>query len=128
MYALNTPMDEAVAAIFSGTGSVIMVAFYVAFVIASWKMFTKAGYAGILSIIPIVNVIIIVKIAGYSGWMSLLYLIPIANFIFAIFVALRLGANYGKGAGFSVLFLWLFPIIGYFIIGFGDSRYQPRAH
>ncbi|MBL3682063.1 DUF5684 domain-containing protein [Leucobacter aridicollis] len=124
----NTPMDEAVAAIFSGTTSLIVIAFYVVFAIAAWKMFSKAGYPGILAFIPIVNVILVVKIAGYSAWMSLLYLIPIVGFIFAIFVALRLGANFGKGGGFSVFLLWMFPIIGYFIIGLGDARYQPRAH
>ncbi len=116
------------AAVLSGTGSVIMIAFYVVFVIAAWRMFTKAGYAGILALIPIVNVILIVKIAGYSAWMSLLYIIPIVGFIFAIFVALRLGTNFGKGAAFSVFLLWMFPIIGYFIIGLGDARYVPRRH
>ena len=125
MIQSNTPMDDALAMIFSGTSSVIMIAIYVVFAIAAWKMFSKAGYAGILAFIPIVNVIILVKIAGYSGWMSLLYLIPIAGWIFAIFVALRIGANYGKGAGFSVFLLWLLPPIGYFILGLGDSRYVP---
>ncbi|KUF07064.1 DUF5684 domain-containing protein [Leucobacter sp. G161] len=128
MNAVNTPIDDAMAAVLSGTGSVIMIAFYVVFVIAAWRMFTKAGYAGILALIPIVNVILIVKIAGYSAWMSLLYIIPIVGFIFAIFVALRLGTNFGKGAAFSVFLLWMFPIIGYFIIGLGDARYVPRRH
>ncbi|MBP6686098.1 MAG: hypothetical protein KA158_11825 [Leucobacter sp.] len=128
MNAVNTPIDDAMAAVLSGTGSVIMIAFYVVFVIAAWRMFTKAGYAGILALIPIVNVILIVKIAGYSAWMSLLYIIPIVGFIFAIFVALRLGTNFGKGAVFSIFLLWMFPIIGYFIIGLGDARYVPRRH
>lgn len=121
-------MDDVLAMIFTGTSSVIMIAIYVVFAIAAWKMFSKAGYAGILAFIPIVNVIILVKIAGYSGWMSLLYLIPIAGWIFAIFVALRLGTNFGKGTAFSVFLLWLLPIIGYFIVGLGDARYAPRRH
>lgn len=124
----NTPIDEALAMIFSGTTSAIAIAFYVVFVIAAWKMFTKAGYAGILALIPIVNVILIVKIAGYSGWMSLLYLIPIVGFIFAIFVALRLGANFGKGTLFSLVWLWVFPVVGYFVIGLGRARYAPVRH
>ncbi|WP_141886100.1 DUF5684 domain-containing protein [Leucobacter komagatae] len=128
MITSNTPMDDALAAIFSGTTSFIAIALYIVFAVAAWKMFSKAGYPGILAFIPIVNVILIVKIAGYSAWMSLLYLIPIVGFIFAIFVALRLGANFGKGAGFSVFLLWLFPVFGYFILGLGDARYQPRAH
>uniref|UniRef100_UPI003A8C804E DUF5684 domain-containing protein n=1 Tax=Leucobacter sp. BZR 635 TaxID=3378705 RepID=UPI003A8C804E len=123
MLKLNTPMDDALAMIFSGTSSAIMIAFYVVLAIAAWKMFSKAGYAGILAFIPIVNIIILVKIAGYSGWMSLLYIIPIVGWIFAIFVALRIGTNFGKGSVFSVFLLWLFPMIGYFIIGLGRARY-----
>lgn len=125
-----TPMDDAVAALFSGTTSVVALVFYALFVVASWKMFTKAGYAGILSLIPIVNLIVIVKIAGYSGWMVLWYIIPIANIVMAFFVALRLGANFGKGGAFSFFLLWLFPIVGYFIIGLGSATYRrvdPRA-
>lgn len=118
--------DDALAQIFTGTNSVIMIVLYVLFVIACWRIFTKAGRAGILSIIPIVNVIILVRIAGYSGWLALLYLIPIVNVIFTILVALRLGKNFGKGPVFSIFLLWLFQIIGYLIIGFGDAKYQPR--
>lgn len=117
-------MDDAVSQIFSGTTSLIALAFYVLFAIAAWKMFSKAGYAGILAFIPIVNIILLVKIAGYSGWMSLLYLIPIVGFIFSLFVALRLGENFGKGGFFSFVWLWIFPIIGYFIVGLGAARYE----
>lgn len=120
----STQIDDALAGIFSGAGSVVLIAYYVLLVVAAWKMFSKAGYPGILAIIPIVNLIFIVKIAGYSGWLVLLYLIPIVNIVFAILVALRLGGNFGKGVLFSILWLWLIPVIGYFVIGFGGSRYQ----
>lgn len=97
---------------------------YLLIAIALWKVFSKAGYAGILAIIPVVNVFLLVKIAGYSAWLGLLYLIPIVNFIFSIFVALRLGARFGKGGGFSFFLLFLFPVIGYFIIGYGSAQYR----
>ena len=57
---------------------------YVLIAVALWRVFSKAGYAGILAIIPIVNMFVLVKVAGYSAWMGLLYFIPIVNFIFAI--------------------------------------------
>lgn len=100
---------------------------YVIVAIALWRVFTKAGYAGILAVIPIVNLFILVKVAGYSAWMTLWYLVPIANFIFGIFVALRLGQRFGKGGAFSFFLLWLFAIIGYLIIGFGSAQYEPRV-
>lgn len=127
MNLTSNPMDDALGAIFSGTSSIFAIAFYVLFVIAAWRMFTKAGYPGILALIPIVNVIFLVKIAGYSGWLALLYIIPVVNIVLMIIVALKIGENFGKGALFSIFLLWLFPIIGYFIIGYGDARYVRRT-
>lgn len=97
---------------------------YVLVAIALWKVFSKAGYPGILAIIPIVNVFVLVKVAGYSAWMGLLYFIPIVNFIFAIVVAFKLGARFGKGGAFSFFLLFVFSIIGYFIIGYGKAQYR----
>lgn len=109
---------------YEAAGGLTAIVVYVLVAIALWKVFAKAGYAGILAWIPIVNVIILVRIAGYSGWLALLYLIPIVGWIFAIFVAIRLGERFGKGALFSLLLLWLFSLIGYFVLGFGSSRYR----
>lgn len=110
--------------IFSGTAGLIALVFYILVVVGLWKIFTKAGYPGILAIIPIVNVVFLVKIAGMSGWLALLYLIPIVGFIFGIFVAVRLGERFGKGGLFSFFLLFVFPYIGYLILGFGESRYR----
>lgn len=110
--------------IFSGTTGLIALIFYVVVVIGLWRLFSKAGYAGILAIIPIVNVVILVRIAGMSGWWALLYLVPIVGWVFAIIVAFKLGERFGKGGVFSFFLLWLFPYIGYLIIGFGESRYR----
>ena len=82
---------------------------------------------GILAIIPIVNMFILVKIAGYSAWLGLLYFIPIANVVLAIIVAIKVGERFGKGGAFSFFLLFLFPFIGYLILGFGDARYAKRA-
>ena len=111
-------------AVFTGVNGLFVLAFYILVAVALWKVFEKAGYAGILALIPIVNVFIVVKIAGYSAWMTLLYLIPIVGWIFGIVVAVRVGERFGKGAGFSFFLLWLIPFIGYFIIGLGDARYR----
>ena len=71
-------ISDLYASIFSGTTGLIALVFYVLVVIGLWKVFTKAGYPGILAIIPIVNVVFLVKIAGMSGWLALLYLIPVS--------------------------------------------------
>ncbi|MET0673382.1 MAG: DUF5684 domain-containing protein [Microbacterium pygmaeum] len=104
--------------------SIFSLILYVIIVIALWKVFTKAGKAGWLAIIPIVNLFVLTKIAGFSYWMGLLYLIPIVNIILHIIVALRVGKAFGQGAVFSVFLLWLFSFIGYLILGFGSATYD----
>ena len=123
--AADVPVvPDFVSAFFSGTTSVIGIIFYVLLAIAWWKVFTKAGYPGILALIPIVNAIFLLRIAGMSGWWVLLYLVPIANIVLAIIVAIKVGDRFGKGGVFSFFLLFVFSFIGYFILGFGDSRYR----
>lgn len=117
-------ISDLYASIFSGTTGLIALVFYILVVAGLWNVFTKAGYPGILAIIPFVNVIFLVKIAGMSGWFALLYLIPIVGFIFGIIVAVKVGERFGKGAVFSFFLLFVFPYIGYLILGFGGARYS----
>ncbi len=60
-----------------------------------------------------------------GGELGLLYIIPIVNLIFAIIVAVKVGKNFGHGGVFSFFLLFLLQPIGYLIVGFGSSRYQP---
>lgn len=120
----NNGISDLYASIFSGTTGLIALVFYILVAVGLWKVFTKAGYPGILAIIPFVNLVFLVKIAGMSGWFALLYLVPIVNLVLAIIVAFKLGARFGKGGAFSFFLLLLFPYIGYLILGFGDARYS----
>lgn len=117
-------LNDYAAQVFSGTGGILILVLYVLYAVALWKVFSKAGYPGILALIPIVNIIFLVKVAGMSGWLALLYLPPIVNIVFAIIVAVKQGANFGKGGAFSFFLLWLIPIIGNLILGFGSSTYR----
>ncbi|GLJ96629.1 hypothetical protein GCM10017591_26920 [Microbacterium dextranolyticum] len=111
------------AAFGHGTGLVLFLAYYVLLAVAMWKAFSKAGYAGILALIPVVNWFVQVKIAGFSAWLGLLALIPLVNVVFSIIVAIRIGRGFGHGALFSFVLLWLVAPIGYFVIGLGSDRY-----
>lgn len=127
MNAMNAVTGQADLTSLYTVSGVISLAWYILVAVALWKVFTKAGYPGILAIIPIVNVFILVKIAGYSAWLGLLYIIPIVNIVFSIIVAIKVGAAFGKGGFFSFLWLWLFAFVGYFIIGFGSAQYTKPA-
>ncbi len=124
MTALASITSQTDITAFQTTYGIIGLIIYIIAVIALWKVFTKAGHAGWLAIIPIVNLFVLTKIAGFSYWLGLLYLIPIVNIILHIIVALRVGKAFGKGAAFSIFLLWIFSFIGYLILGFGSATYD----
>lgn len=92
--------------------------------IASWWMvFSKAGKAGWLAIIPIVNFFVLMDIAGKPWWWVIGLFIPFVNFIVAILIWHGLSENFGKGAGFTIGLLFLNPIF-MLILAFGDAEYM----
>ena len=103
-------------------------------IIGMWKMFKKAGHAGWKSIVPILNTITLLKIAGLSPWLIFVYfasIIPgigsIVVLIFTIYITYKLAVAFGHGIGYTLGLLFLTPIF-YCILGFGKSEYQLQAN
>jgi hypothetical protein len=107
----------------SGIVWLIYLAIIIAVIAAWWMVFTKAGEAGWKSIIPIYNIIVLLKIVGREWWWVILMLIPIVNLIVWIIVALDLAKSFGRGTGFGIGLIFLSPIFG-LILGFGSAAYQ----
>jgi hypothetical protein len=111
-----------------GTGFMLFgLAAAVIAIIGLWKTFEKAGQPGWTCIIPIYNVYILLKIAGRPGWWLLLYLIPVVNFVVAIIVAIDVAKAFGQSAMFGVFLLFVFAVIGFLILGFGNYQYRRPA-
>ena len=114
----------------SGGGAIVFLVLAFAaliLVIAGWwKMFEKAGEAGWKAIIPIYNLIILLKIAGRPVWWILLLLIPCVGVVIMIIMYSDLSKSFGKGAGFTVGLVFLQPIF-VLILGFGDAKYLGPA-
>jgi hypothetical protein len=108
------------------TISIVAIAWLVLTIVGLWMMFVKAGEAGWKSLIPIYNLIIILKIAGRPVWWFLLFLIPCVSIIVYIIVANDLSKSFGKGVGFTIGLVVLSPIF-VMILGFGDARYLGPA-
>ena len=87
-----------------------------------WTIFTKAGHPGWAAIIPIYNMIILLKIVGKPTWWILLFLIPIVNYVFIIWTYNMLSKSFGKEEGFTVGLI-LLGIVFFPILAFGDSKY-----
>ena len=121
------PINQGVSAGAAFGYVVVGLIYWIASIAAYWKTFTKAGYPGWLAIIPIVNLFVLVKVAGYSAWLGLLWFVPIANLVLAIIVAFRNGRAFGHGGAFSFFLLFLLNPIGYFITGFSNDTYTKPA-
>src|SRR5437763_3858366 len=91
-----------------------------------WKVFTKAGEPGWAAIVPIYNIIVMLKIAGKPAWWFLLMLIPFVNLVVAVILCIALAKNFGKGGGFAAGLVLLAPVF-IPILGFGSAKYSPVA-
>ena len=85
-------------------------------------IFEKADIPGWISLIPIVNIYFMFKLAWGKGWIALLLLIPFVNIIVHIILAFKLAHAFDKGFIFA-LGLMIFTPIFALILGFGSSEY-----
>lgn len=112
-----------------GMGGMIILVIWIAIIVLSfagmWKVFDKAGQPGWAAIIPIYNLIVLLKVAGKPLWWIILFLIPIINIIPSILIPIAVAKNFGKGIGTGIGIIFL-PFIFYPILGFGSAEYNPK--
>lgn len=92
-------------------------------IIAQWKIYEKAGQPGWASIVPIYNIVILLRIIGKPTWWLLLMIIPGVNIIIGIWSTNLLAKSFGKDVGFTLGLIFL-SIIFYPILAFGSAEYQ----
>ena len=110
----------------NGVVWIIYIAIVVLVIAGFWKVFTKAGEAGWQSIIPIWNIIVLLRIVGRPWWWILLFFIPIVGIVIAIIVYIDFAKSFGKGGGFAVgLILLSFIFVP--VLGFGSATYKGPA-
>ena len=102
---------------------VIYFAIILLMIVSLWIVLTKAGRPGVAAIIPIWNIIEVVRISGKPlWWVILILLIPIVNLVLAIMVVHGISKAFGKDAGFTVG-LVLLPFVFFPILAFGKATY-----
>lgn len=93
------------------------------FIVAMWKIFSKAGRPGWAAIVPFYNMYVECDIAFGNGWLFLITFIPFVGSIFALVCLFKLGKAFGKSTGFCIGMILLSPIF-ILILAFGNSTYQ----
>lgn len=125
--------------------AIIALVFYVLIVVAHWKIFTKAGQRGWASIIPILNLFVLVKLVKRPMWWAVVItiglivggapsdaatviqvvtaVIALAAAILLIITLFDLSKAFGHGVGFGLGLVFL-SVIFALILGYGSSTYQ----
>ncbi|SMC69377.1 DUF5684 domain-containing protein [Lentzea albidocapillata] len=106
---------------------IISLVIVVAAIVVMWKTFAKAGQPGWAAIIPIYNLYVMTQIGGRPAWWTVLLLIPGVNVVVLAILSIDIAKSFGKDAVFGIVGLWLFSIVGYAILGFGNAQYRGPA-
>ncbi len=95
-------------------------------IIATWRIYEKAGQPGWASIIPFYNFYVLLKIVGKPDWWLIWIFIPMANIVIGIWVINLLSKSFGKDEAFTLGLIFL-SFIFYPILGFGNAEYHGSA-
>lgn len=104
----------------------VYLAILIVVIVAEWKIYKKAGQPGWACIIPIYNILVLLRIIGKPWWWLLLLIIPVVNIVIGIWITNLLSKSFGKDEGFTVGLIFL-PFIFLPILGFGDAAYTGPA-
>jgi hypothetical protein len=100
----------------------VWLAVMVIMIVAMWKVYTKAGEPGWAALIPIYNIVVLLKIVGKPLWWIVGLIIPLVNFVVIILVMIALAKAFGKGVGFAIGLVLLSPVF-FPILAFSDAKY-----
>jgi hypothetical protein len=113
--------------IFGGLcGGIFGIAFAILVIAAYWKIFVKASQPGWAAIIPIYNLLVLLRVVGRPWWWLILMLVPFLNIVIGIIVLYDLARSFGHGAGFTLGLIFL-NVIFFLILGFGADQYVGPA-
>lgn len=90
-------------------------------IVSEWRLFEKAGEPGWACIVPIYNIIVMLKIGGNPWYWVLLMCIPIVNIIIGIMALQGFLKAYGRGDIGSVLLALFFPVIYFPYLAFSKN-------
>jgi hypothetical protein len=92
-------------------------------ILGLWKIFEKANEPKWQSLIPFLNIYVLLKITNLSGWWMVIFFLGPIGFLGWIYIAIQLADAFGRGNLYG-LGLGILPWIFLPILGFGPEEYQ----
>ncbi|WP_309135488.1 DUF5684 domain-containing protein [Cellulomonas sp.] len=105
---------------------VASVVVYVVVAIALAGVFRKAGEPAWQAFVPVLNTLVLLRVAGRPLWWFLLLLVPVLNVVVLVVVWNDVSRSFGRGPGFTVG-LVLLPVVFLYVLWLGDSTYRGPA-
>ena len=105
---------------------IIYLAVLVLMVASMWKIYVKANEPGWAAIVPIYNIVVLLKIVGKPIWWIVLFIIPLVSLVAAVLIYVSFAKSFGKSTGFAIGML-LLPFIFIPMLAFSDATYQGPA-
>ena len=120
---------DATAAVLGTLFSLLLFAgLYVWTALALSAVFRKSGVEPWKAWVPVLNVVVLLQLAGFSPWLVVLAFIPFVNIAFLVVFAIalyRLNVAFGFGVGMTVVGILLLPVWAS-IVGWGSARWVGR--
>ena len=117
---LSSAAGAGLGAFFAGFLGIIIIiclAITIFSIVATWKMFEKAGKPGWASLIPIYSTIVLFDIIGYKWYYIFLFLlsgVPIIGsllvFVFVVMYSIKLAKAFGQEIGFGIGLALISPV------------------
>ncbi|WP_395245536.1 DUF5684 domain-containing protein [Agromyces sp. MMS24-K17] len=111
---------------------VMMILGYVLTGVLFSRILRRAGHDGWPAWVPIYHEWRMLELGGQPGWLALLVFLPGASIVTTVFLIIaghRIGAGFGKGAGYTALFV-LLPYVWMAYLAYGEVdewREEPQG-
>jgi hypothetical protein len=90
-----------------------------AFLAGFWLILEKAGQSGVLSLVPVYNFVVLLRVVGKPWW----WVIPPLTIVMPIVVGLHLARCFGRSEGFGLGLAFL-PFVFYPLLGLSNARFR----
>jgi len=79
-----------------GFGLIIYLTVIILVIVSYWKIFEKAGEPGWKCLIPILNILVLLKISKRPGWWVIFFFIPVVNILVGIVLTIDFVLVFGQ--------------------------------